>query len=606
MRFFSIFLLFFSFSFSFVKADSVITFIDSPKYNSSLDVRQPLRDYKPVQGGSVTFPAFGSFDTLNPYSAKGVSPSASPGFFEYGVTELNQTLFSGLTDANPNYDEGLVGYGLLAESIQLDSNLESAVITIWPLAEFHDGISVTSDDVAFSFDQLSNNAHPKYSQQLSGVEYIEIIDNKTFRVKFSSSNNFDNLISFGSMPILPKHFWQSRDINSSLSTPPLLSGPYRVSSFEIGRNVTFSRVRNSWGDRLGLYKKRYNFDSVKFEFFRDSTVAFQSFAKGDLDAYLEYSASNWNEAYDNVNNIIQFKQTHNRPSNLQGFYFNLRKDFLSNRKVRRALSLMFDFAWYNRTLFHGSYLPLSSYFENSSSVDVSSPSLSAKALNTLRRFYDESEVKKISEYLTFRSSSFSYDKRKRKRAAMRLFQEAGLTYANNKMLAKGKPLSLSIVTNTKGMERILVPYQKSLASVGVDLSIRVVDNAQYVRLIDQRDFDMVVYTIPQSRLPAGGFDQYFGSSSASISGSNNFVGLDNSAIDQMIDLVQSTTRIDNLQPMSEALNAALLYEDIMVMNWNSPQHRIALRDNKFSFPFDNFYSEDRPANSPGIDYWSVK
>lgn len=249
------------------------------------------------KGGTLRVMAFGTFDTLNPYTFKGTSPVSTPNFLQYGVTELNEPLMVGTGQYDPSGDEPASSYGLIAKSVEYSEDRSWVVFNLREEARFHDGKPITAYDVAFSYRTLVNNGHPQYRTSLQEVKRVDILNRHRIRFVLKRAGNPLLILRLSELPVLPQHYWKDRDFKATTFEPPLGSGPYRITQVRPGRGLVFERVKDWWGEKLPVNRGKYNFDRVEVEFYRDSNVAFEAFKAGEFDFYIEHQAKNWANGY---------------------------------------------------------------------------------------------------------------------------------------------------------------------------------------------------------------------------------------------------------------------------------------------------------------------
>ncbi|NQD94754.1 ABC transporter substrate-binding protein, partial [Pseudomonas sp. CrR25] len=301
------------------------------------------------KGGTVRVMALGSFDTLNPYTFKGTSPISTANFLQYGVTGLNEPLMAGTGSYDPSGDEPASSYGLIAQSVEYSEDRSWVVFNLRPQARFHDGKPITAYDVAFSYRLLLKDGHPQYRTSLQEVRRVDILDRYRIRFVFKRAGNPLLILRLGELPVLPQHYWKDRDFKATTFEPPLGSGPYRITRVNPGRSLSFERVKNWWGEQLPVNRGKYNFERVEVEFYRDSHVAFEAFKAGEFDFYIEQQAKNWANGYRFPavarGAVIRAEIPHQIPTQTQALFINSRRSTFTDRKVREALGLMFDFEW---------------------------------------------------------------------------------------------------------------------------------------------------------------------------------------------------------------------------------------------------------------------
>lgn len=516
------------------------------------------------KGGTLRQAGFGSFDSLNPFINKGVAAD------EIGL------VYDTLT--RHGLDEPFSEYGLLAEKIERAPDNSWVRFHLRPEARFHDGHPVTAEDVVFSFETLMKDGAPMYRAYYADVSQAVAEDERRVRFDFKHAGNRELPLILGQLAVLPKHWWASRDFTKSGLEPPLGSGPYRIADVQAGRSIRYERVRDWWGKDLPANRGFYNFDAVQIDYYRDNTVALEALKAGQFDYWLETSAKNWATAYDvpAVKNgqLVKEEIANNNPTGMQGFIFNIRRPLFQDRRVREALALLFDFEWTNRQLFNGAYTRTRSYFDNSELASRGLPDeAELKILEPLRAQIPPEVFNNEFRPPVSDGSGIIRDQQRR---AYQLLQEAGWRVEGDRMLdAGGQPVRIEFLLAQADFERILLPYKRNLADLGINLEIRRVDVSQYINRLRSRDFDMMVGGFSQSNSPGNEQREYWHSVSADNPGSRNFIGLKDPAIDRLVDgLVQADTR-DRLISHTRALDRVLLWGHYVVPNWHIKTWRVA-------------------------------
>ncbi|MEC6743322.1 ABC transporter substrate-binding protein [Pseudomonas qingdaonensis] len=553
------------------------------------------------KGGTLRAMAFGTFDTLNPYTFKGSSPVTTPNFLQYGVNELNETLMVGTGQRDPSGDEATSSYGLIARSVEYSEDRSWVVFNLRPEARFHDGRPITAADVAFSYRTLLKEGHPLYRTNLQEVQRVDILNPKRIRFVFKRAGNPLLILRLGEMPVLPQHYWKGRDFKATTFEPPLGSGPYRITQVQPGRSLVFERVKDYWGKDLAVNRGKYNFDRVEFEFYRDSDVAFEAFKAGEFDVYIEHQAKNWATGYNfpavRRGQVIQAQIAHQIPTQTQGLFMNSRRAAFSDDRVRQALGLMLDFEWTNRTLFSSAYKRASSYYPNSEFSATGLPV--GKEWLLLAPYRDQLPAALFTQpYSVGKTNGRGID-RDTLRQALSLLGQAGWKLSGQRLLnSNGQPLKLEILLVNPNLERILQPYVENLASIGIDARLRTVDRAQYKQRLDQFDFDMILMTLNQTLSP--GLEQwlYFHSSQAATKGSKNYAGVKSPVVDHLLESLLNAQSRDDQVAAARALDRVLLWQHYMVPNWYLDYHRLAYR-NRFAFVAT-------PPYTLGLNSWWLK
>lgn len=516
------------------------------------------------KGGVLRQAGIGSFDTLNPFISKGVAAD--------DISRIYDTLTVN------SLDEPFTVYGLLAERIEKAPDNRWVRFHLRPEARFHDGQPVTAEDVAFSFETLMSQGAPLYRAYYADVEKVVAESPRRVRFDFKHGGNRELPLIVGQLPVLPKHWWAERDFSAGSLEPPLGSGPYRVERVEPGRSVRYARVDDYWGKDLAVNQGFNNFDTLVFDYYRDSTVALQAFKAGQFDFHLETSAKNWATAYDidavRDGRIVKEEIVNHSPSGMQGFVFNTRRPLLADRRVREALALLFDFEWANRQLFNGAYTRTRSYFENSELASSGRPSeAELKLLDPLRgKIPDEVFEQPYAPPVTAGTGII----RDQQRKAYQLLLEAGWKIDSDRMVdANGTPVKLEFLLVQPDFERVLLPYKRNLEDLGIELEIRRVDVSQYINRLRSRDYDMIVAGFGQSSSPGNEQREYWHSSSADNPGSRNFIGLRDPAVDSLVDAVIAADSRQELVTATRALDRVLLWGHYVVPNWHIKTWRVA-------------------------------
>ena len=519
------------------------------------------------KGGELRQSGFGGFDSLNPFINKGVAAD------DIGL------IYDTLT--RHSLDEPFTEYGLLAEKIEVAPDHSWVRFYLRPQARFHDGQAVTAADVVFTFDALMKDGAPQYKAYYADVAKATAEDAQRVRFDFKRSNNRELPLILGQLPVLPKHWWSNREFNKGNLEMPLGSGPYKVADVAAGRSIRYQRVKDYWGNELAVNRGFYNFDSILIDYYRDTTVALEALKAGQFDYWLEVSAKNWASAYDvpavKDGRLHKEEITNHNPTGMQGFVFNIRRPLFQDPRVREALGLLFDFEWTNKQLFNGAYTRTHSYFENSELAASGLPgSDELKILEPLRAKLDPKVFNSVFEVPRSDASGII---REQQRRAYQLLQEAGWKIVDDKMVdADGKPVSLEFLLAQTDFERVLLPYKRNLADLGIELVIRRVDVSQYINRLRSRDFDMIVGGFGQSSSPGNEQREYWHSASADNPGSRNFIGLKDPAVDSLVEGLINADSRQSLVAHTRALDRVLLAGHYVIPNWHIKTWRVAYWD----------------------------
>ena len=536
---------------------------EQPKYPSDFSHFEYVNPDAP-KGGTLRQAGFGSFDSLNPFINKGVAAD------DIGLVYDTLTTNS--------LDEPFTVYGLLAEKIEKGPNNEWVRFYLRPEAKFHDGEPVEAEDVVFTFETLISKGAPHYRGYYADVEKAVIEGPRRVRFDFKHAGNRELPLILGQLPVLPKHWWADKDFAAGSMEAPLGSGPYRIERAEAGRSVRYARVEDYWGKNLAVNRGFYNFDHVNIDYYRDNTVALQAFKAGHFDYWLETSAKNWATAYDieavKDGRILKEEIANHNPQGMQGFIFNTRRDRLQDPRVREALALLFDFEWTNRQLFNGAYSRTTSYFDNSELASSGLPSeQELSILEPLRGKIPDQVFDKPFELPQTNADGII---RAQQRRAYELLTAAGWKIENDQMVdAKGKPVKLEFLLVQADFERVLLPYKRNLASLGIDLELRRVDVSQYINRLRSRDYDMIVSGFGQSSSPGNEQREYWHSASADNPGSRNYIGLKDPAIDVLVEKLIAADSRDELITRTRALDRVLLAGHYVIPNWHIKTWRVA-------------------------------
>ncbi len=525
------------------------------------------------KGGEARFAALGSFDTFNPFNIKGQAAA--------GIGQLFEALMVG------SADEPFSEYGLIAESVEVAEDRGSVTFKLRPQAKFHDGAAITADDVLFSFETLKAKGSPAYRLYYASVAKVEKLDERRVKFSFAPGENRELPLIVGQMPVLSKKYWQNRDFSATTLEVPVGSGPYRVEHFESGRFIAFKRDENYWGKDLPVQRGLNNIDRLRYDYYRDVTVALEAFKAGSYDLRVENVAKQWATGYDFpalTKGLVKkeiFK--HQRPSGMQGFAYNLRRPLFQDPKVRQALAYAFDFEWSNRNLFHSQYTRTRSFFDNSELAARGLPSPEELAvLEPLRKELPPEVFTTAYEPPTANDDG---QLRTNFQKALQLLQEAGWVFRDRKLVnAKtGEPFRFELLINEPTWERIGLTFARNLERLGIEMAVRSVDSAQYENRERSFDFDMIVNVWGQSLSPGNEQREFWSSASTDQPGSRNLAGLKNPAVDRLVDSLIAAPDRASLVTRVRALDRALQWTYLVIPHWHLPYDRIAFWD-KFGYP----------------------
>lgn len=525
------------------------------------------------KGGSIVLPGRGTFDSFNPFIPKGD--------VEANIGLIYDTL---LSNAN---DEPFSEYGLIAEKVEYPEDRSWIIFHLNPKARFHDGTPIRASDVVFSFNTLLEKGQPYYRAYYADVASVEALDER--RVKFTSrtSKNRELIMILGQIQILPEHFWKDRDFTVANLDIPLGSGPYRIKSFDQGKSVVYERVKDYWAADLPVRKGQYNFDTVAVEYYRDDTVMLEAFKNGRYDFREENSSKRWATEYVGTQfdsgRIIREEIEHQNPTGMQAFIMNTRRDLFKDARVRKALDYAFDFEWTNKQLFYGAYKRANSFFSNSDLAATGVPS--GQELALLEPYRDDLPPELFTREYRSPETDGSGRSRENTRKAIELLKAAGWEYQGTTLVnsATGEPFKFEILLYSKDFERIVLPFIKNLKKLGIDASARIVDTTNYIRILREFDFDMIIGGFGQSNSPGNEQRDYWYSRFADHKASKNYIGVKDPIVDALVDKIISAQTRDELVAACRALDRVLLWNHYVIPQWHINTHRIAYW-NKFSHP----------------------
>lgn len=560
---------------------------EAPKYPASFKHFDYVNPDAP-KGGTFRQAGFGGFDSLNPFINKGVAADDIGLIYD---TLMTQSL-----------DEPFTEYGLVAGKIEKAPDNSWVRFYLRPEARFHDGHPMHAEDVVFTFNTLIKHGAPLYRGYYADVAEVIAEDPQRVLFKFKHSNNRELPLILGQLPVLPKHFWESREFTKGNLEIPLGSGPYKVAEVKPGRSIRYERVKGYWGKDLAVNRGFYNFDEMTTDYYRDSAVTLEALKAGQFDYRLETAAKSWATAYDvpavRQKRLILEELPNGNPTGMQGFIYNIRRPLFQDVRVREALSLLLDFEWTNKQLFNGAYTRTRSYFENSDMAARDLPDAAElKILEPLRgKIPDPVFTRAFANPVTDGSGMI----REQQRKAYKLLQEAGWRIVDDKMVdAQGKPVSIEFLLAQTEFERILLPFKRNLADLGIDLVIRRVDVSQYINRLRSRDFDMIVGGYPQSNSPGNEQREFWQSAAADNPGSRNFIGLKDPAIDTLVEQLINADSRQSLIEHSRALDRVLQWGYYVIPNWHIKTWRVAYW-NHIGHP------KVSPKYDIGINTWWIK
>jgi len=541
------------------------------------------------KGGEVRVAFGGNFDNFNPFILRGTAPLGMlgswvilPGGSGSGATVGH--LWESLLTSSA--DEAETGYGHLAQTIELPQSKMWVAFDLNPAAKFSDGTPVTAEDVAWTFRTLMAQGRPAMRIQFANVKDVEVTGDRRVVFHFRSNENREMPLLVGGLPVLPKHFFEGRDFSRPLTDPPIGSGPYRIASFDMGRDVVFERNPDWWARDLPTGKGTNNFDRVRVDYYRDLTVSMEAFKGGQVDLRSENTAARWATFYDfpavQQGLVIKRNFRHHLPTGLQGWAMNTRRKVFADPLVRNALGLVYDFEWANKNLFYGDYTRTNSYFDNSDLASSGIPQ--GDELKLLEPFRQELPPDLFTQPFTLPVTDGSGNNREQSIQALKLMAQAGWHVKDRKLVdADGQQMTFTILLDDPSYERVALPYVDDIKRLGIDVRVRTVDPAQYQHVTDDFDYDMTMYIYSESDVPGNELRDYFSCASAKAVGSANMPGICDPAVDAMVEKVVTAQDRPTLLTAAHALDRVLLWRWYMVPEYSNQKFRVAWW-NRFGFP----------------------
>jgi microcin C transport system substrate-binding protein len=572
---------------------------------AQLETDTPLHGISPF--GDLKYgPDFEHFDYVNPDAPKGGRLSTQLAQWSYNqapdtfdtlnayVLRGNGAAGMGLTFATlmlGSADEMGAYYGYAAESVTVSEDRLTWRFRLRPEAVFHDGTPITADDVAFSIEILRDEGHENLASTLRQIEEIAAIDDHTLSVRILPTAGISTVFTFAAgCPIMSRAWWEGRTFDATLSEGPLGSGPYRVGRFNFGTFIEFDRVDNDWAADLPVMRGRYNFDRLRYDYFRDRNASFEAFKAGVILFREEFTSRNWATDYNFPalldGRVKQAEVPDETPSAGQAWFFNTRRDKFSDPRVRQAIGLLFDFEWTNANIMFNSFERSMSFFEMTEHKAEGLPDEAELAL--LEPFREELPEAVFEEPYVPPVSDGSGRIRERQREAITMLEEAGCTREGGRLvLPSGERLTIEFLNNSQTFEPHHNAFIRNLQQVGIEASFRIVDASQYALRTRQFDFDMIVSRHSMSPFPSRGIRQSFGSETANAPGSLNLAGVAHPAVDAILDKIIAAESWDEFRTANRALDRILRAQHYYVFQWYKPSRWLAFWDHY-----------DRPAISP--------
>ncbi|WP_312154692.1 extracellular solute-binding protein [Lelliottia nimipressuralis] len=565
-----------------IKESYAFAVLGEPKYEANFTHFDYVNPAAP-KGGTLTLSALGTFDNFNRFALRGVAAERTDALYD--------TLFVTSDDEPGSY------YPLIADSARYADDFSWAEVTLNPRARFHDGSPVKASDVAFTFHKFMTEGVPQFRLVFKGAT-VKAIAPLTVRIELAEPGK-ESMLSLFSLPVMPESFWKNHKLSDPIATPPLAGGPYRITRWKMGQYLVYSRVKDYWAANLPVNRGRWNFDTIRYDYYLDDNVAFEAFKAGAFDLRAEVSPKNWATRYigKNFSNhfIVKDEQKNESAQDTRWLAFNIQRPVFADRRVRQAITLAFDFEWMNKALFYGAYSRTNSYFQNTEYAARQYPDAAELTLLAPLKAEVPPEVfTSIFEPPTSKGDGYDRDNLLK---ASKLLDDAGWVLKNQKRVntQTGKPLSFELLLSSAGNNQWVLPFQHNLERLGVTVEIRQVDNAQITNRMRNRDYDMMprvwqAQPWPNTNLRISWASEY-------INSTYNAPGVKSPVIDNLINqIIAAQGDKTKLVPLGRALDRVLTWNYYMLPMWFMGEDRLAYWD-KFSQP------SIHPIYSLGLDNW---
>ena len=534
-----------------------------PKYKSNFSHLNYVNPIAP-KGGTLRYGVYGSYDNLNRVAFKGRKAA--------GLGYVNDTLMRRV------WDEAFTLYGLIAEFVEMPEDRSYVIFYINPNARFHDGSPITRQDVIFSLETFQTKGTPNQKKTYGKVIKTELVGQTGIKMIFV--NNEDKelpLVIAGFLPIISKSYYGNLDVTKSFLNIPVGSGPYKISEVDPGRRIVYSRVKNYWAKDLPVNKGQYNFDTLTYDYYKDSNVLLEAFKVGEYDYRREYNAKRWLTGYDfsavESGDVILTEMKNDRPTGMNALAMNSRKELFKNPKVREALSYAYDFEWINRVIYNNAYTRTNSYFENSPLASKGLPS--KKEIELLNQWKDLLPNEVFSKIYKAPINEDTSSLRENLKFAKKILEEEGWTINNGKLTKDEQEFEFELLLVSPSLEKLALAFQKNLKTLGITMNVRIVDSSQYSARLLNYDFDMISSTWRVSLSPGNEQQFYWGSEVGKKDGSKNYTGIDSPVVDMLIEkLIGAKTR-EELTTTIHALDRVLLWGHYVIPLHHSGIDRIA-------------------------------
>ncbi len=548
-----------------------LSLYDSPKYKTGFSHFEFVNPNAPKQG-KINLPAYGSFDNFNPFIFKGIA-------FSNGADITLESL--GYTP----FDDPTTAYPLLAEKFEMPDDKSFVGFILNPKAKFANGEKVSADDVIFSFNALITKGAPLYKIYYADVDKVVKVNERHVRFYFKkNSTNRELPLILTQFKIFSAQEFKDKDFAVPTLEPPLGSGPYIIDKFEVNKFVELKRNPNYWAKNLPSRKGFFNFDTIRFEFYQDTTVTLQALFAGEIDAREEYIAKIWVSGYDNKlvdeGKIKKEAISHNNPAALQFFGFNTRLEKFADSRVREAIGLAFNFEWANEKLFYNQYERIYSLFSNTDLAATDIPK--GAELQILKKFKDQLPDDIFSQSYQNPDNSTPEKQRANLKKAVKLLNEAGYDFVNGKMtnLKTKEPLTIEVLSNSANgasFTRVMLPFIENLRKIGIDMTFRNLEVNIFKNRLDNFEFEVAILSYRLSNMPGNEQKEMWGSASADIKGSFNVLGIKNPVVDTLIQGLINANNEQVYKAYVKALDRVIMRQHYFIPQWYSGTERIAYK-----------------------------
>ncbi|MBX9804803.1 MAG: extracellular solute-binding protein [Alphaproteobacteria bacterium] len=526
------------------------------------------------KGGVLDLSVLGTFDSLNPYIVKGVPP-------------MMINILTSATLLDEAQDRVGESYGYAAESVELAPDRSWVIFRLNPSAKFNNGDPITADDVIWVFETLRTKGLPIYRTYYKNISRVEKLDNLAIKFFFNTTSNHELPLILGQLPVLSKKYYTTHPFDETSLKPAPSSGPYEIATLSARHSITYKRIKNWWGASIPSQKGRHNFDKIKIDYYLERNAMFEGFKSGQDTLIRETRSENWATAYVfpayKAGYVKREELNHSLSSGTYGLAFNIRRPLFKDIRVRKALTLMFDFPWINKHMFYGLFKRNTSFFPNSDFEAKGVPSPEEIAI--LQPFKSQMPQEVLTERFTLPTPQKEGDHRGILSQAESLLKEAGYEVRDGLMtnVKTGKPFIMEAVIYDKSLEKILLNYAARLEALGIQLKVRFLDTDAYQFRVDHLNYDMIFNLIPQSQSLGNEQRDYFGSERANVTGTRNVSGIQNPVVDKLIEKLIDASSYKSLFTYARALDRVLLWNYYMIPAWHSGAVWVAYWD-RFSRP----------------------